>query len=149
MPRLRPTASTSGRSHVMGVLIIPRPPATFLPMWWARKTSTSTVPGAMFLNTETFGSQAVWTRAGRPIAMAIGSGLRPGDGPGLKTSPGDTLPSTTAAGCITTIFGDGRLDRSMPAPTTLPHWSHGLVVRAGARTSDSVSAEVLVGARWD
>src|SRR5260370_20247302 len=103
-------------------------------------------PGEMFLNTGTCGFRAALMPVGRHIATATGSGSPRGDGPGLKTSLGDTLRSTMAAGCTTTISGDGRLDRSTSAPTILQRWSPGSVeagaVGAGVSSVDHFEAPV-------
>src|SRR5229473_646217 len=109
----------------------------------------NTAPGVMFLNTGTCGFRAALMPVGRHIATAIGSGFPHGDGPGLKTSRGDTLRSTMAAGSTTTISGDGRLVRSTSARTTLLRWSRGSA-EAGAVVSALASVEDLeasVGAR--
>src|SRR5439155_17899146 len=109
----------------------------------------STAPGAILLNMEMSGYQAALMPAGHPIAMATGSRSILGGGPGLKTSRGVTLRSTTAAGCTGEASGDGLLAQSTFAHTTLRHWSRGLAALAGVEVSASalVAAEDLAGAR--
>src|SRR5213080_1118600 len=85
---------------------------------------------------------------GLRIATATGRGLIRGDGPGLKTSLGVTLRSTTDAGSITTTIGDGRLARSMIARTTLPRCLRGSEARDGVLELDSVVAMATDGAHW-
>src|SRR6266496_1356091 len=96
------------------------------------KISTNTVRGAILPITVTSGCPVPSGWVGRLIATDTGSGSARGARPGLKTSPGDTLHSTMAAGFITTIIGDGRLAQSMFARTTLQRWSPGSVARDGA-----------------
>src|SRR5881398_891330 len=85
---------------------------------------------------------------GLHIGTATGHGLIRGDGPGLKTSLGVMLRSTTDAGSITTTTGDGRLDRSMLARTTRPRWLRGSAARDGVLELDSVVAMATDGAHW-
>src|SRR5712692_1471357 len=147
--RLRRMDSTNGRSRAMADSTILVPPAMFLRMWLALKTSTNTLPGATLPTTETSGCRAALTWDGRRIVTVTGSGFPRGDGPGLKMSPGDMLPSTMAVGCTTTTIGDGRLGRTTPARIILQRWSPSMADGAGVWALGSVSAADTAGARWD
>src|SRR5271166_5921527 len=74
------------------------PLATFLATSSATTTSMTTANGETCPITDTRGSPIAWRPDGRPIATATGRGLRPGDGPGSRTSPGALLHFTTDAG---------------------------------------------------
>src|SRR5271165_6995517 len=64
-------------------------------------------------------------RAGRLIVMGLGCGSPPGAGPGLMMRPGDSLPSTTDAGCTGTMRGAGLRDRLVIGTriTRQPWWA--------------------------
>src|SRR6266496_1592598 len=83
---------------------------------------------------------------GLRIATATGSGSIHGDGPGLRMSPGVMRRSTTDAGSITTIIGDGHLVRSTFAHTIHRRWLPGSAAWDGV--SDSAVAMATDGARW-
>src|SRR5438309_10680985 len=59
-------------------------------------------------------------------------GKRHGDGPGLTTSAGVLLHSTTAAGYMGTSVGDGLRDRSTRARSMRRRWGHGSAVDSGS-----------------
>jgi hypothetical protein len=92
----------------------------------------NTARGATLPIMDTFGYRLQSESAGLLIAMDTGFGSARGAGRGLKTSLGDMLPSTMAAGFTTTIIGDGRLGQSTFVLIIHPRWSPGSVARAGA-----------------
>src|SRR6516165_8585308 len=88
-------------------------------------------------------------RAGHLIVMDTGCGLRLGAGPGLTTRLGDSLPSTTVAGCTGTTHGVGRRDRwVIGIPTMRRRWSAGSAELALAGAGEVLaSASALAGSR--
>src|SRR5208283_2698645 len=93
--------------------------------------------------------------AGRRIVTVAGHGLLPGAGPGWMTRLGDSLPSTTAAGCIGIARGPGLPDRSATGTRImLRHWWAGSadLGSASASDGDGLVAGGLVlasaGSRW-
>src|SRR6266568_48555 len=137
---LRRMDSTSGHSPAIIVSIIRLLHATSRLTWSDTRTWTNTGTGGTPQNMQTCGCLAGLPSAGLLIATATGFGLIHGDGPGLKTSHGATLRSTTDAGCTTTTTGDGLRDRSMFVRTIRQRWSRGLVARVGAPALDLASA---------
>src|SRR5208283_4849664 len=90
--------------------------------------------------------------AGRRIVTVAGHGLLPGAGPGWMTRLGDSLPSTTAAGCIGIARGPGLPDRSATGTRImLRHWWAGSADLGSASASDGdgvVAWGVGVGFGW-
>src|SRR6185312_15291738 len=119
---------------------------TFRRMWSAMRISTNTDSGETRRSTDQSGFRAALEWGGRLTGTVTGFGSIRGAGPGLTTSLGAMLPSTTVAGSITTITGAGLRDRSGTGRTTLLLWSRGLVVQDGE--SALASAAAMDGARW-
>src|SRR5271165_478704 len=71
-----------------------------------------------------------------------------GDGPGLTPLPGDSLPSTTAAGFHSAATGAGLLDLITCGLITHRLWWLGSEARALGLDSDLVLVADLAGARW-
>src|SRR6516165_9219006 len=117
------------------------------------RTSTITEDGRLSLLTGRSGFRTACPWAGRLTALGTGHGLLPGAGHGSMTHRGASLPSTTAAGSPTAVFGAGLRDPFMLAGvlTTLPPWWGGLGVGDGASGSrlDSALAADAAGSRWD
>src|SRR5437764_12631463 len=149
MRRPVPTHSISGPPDATSGSIIPPHRAMCRPTWSGLRTWMSTASGVTLLAMVTSGCRIKLTWVGHRTATGIGSGLILGDGLGLKTSPGATLRSTMAAGSITTIIGDGRLDRSTFARTILPRWSHGSAAQDGDLVSASPADMDMDGASYD
>src|ERR1700722_9031572 len=76
----------------------PHPRSTFLETSLGMTIWTITVIGGTCPITDMFGFQIALTPDGRRIAMGIGPGSRPGDGPGWKTNPGALLHFIMAGG---------------------------------------------------
>src|SRR5204863_1124046 len=94
-----------------------RPPrATYRATWSVMTTSTTTAPGVMSLNTATFGIPLRLTLDGLLTAMAIGTGLGRGAGPGLTIRRGALLRSTTAVGRSSAALGVGARARFLARP---------------------------------
>src|SRR5208283_2909929 len=123
-------ASMSGARSAISGRIIRFPPATLRRGWLGQATSTSTEAGATSPNMEMYGFPPRLPRIGRLIVTVTGPGSLPGDGPGKTTLRGDSLPSTTAAGCLLAATGVGLLDRTGCGLGTLPRWWPGLEARA-------------------
>src|SRR5215472_6652932 len=80
-----------------------------------------TAGGITSPDTDQCGLRSALHQAGHLIAMDIGSGSLPGDGPGWKTSRGASLPFTTAVGHLLRADGAGYPGRFTSARYTLLH----------------------------
>ena len=87
------------------------------------------------------GLQLKSDRDGLPIGTATGCGSRPGDGPGLKTNLGDSLPSTTDVGPMWMQDGAGCRVRSTCARCMHRHWSCSLA-------EERLPSEAGAGVAW-
>src|SRR4030095_9219462 len=111
---------------------------TFLTTSSATRILMITGDGGRILNTETCGSRARRSPAGRHIGTGSGDGFRRGVGPGLTTSLGALRHFTMGAGLLSAEPGDGcqvRRDLRSSRPPMFdlctPQRSlHGLVVPA-------------------
>src|ERR1700757_246636 len=90
--------------------------------WSVIPISMSTAIGSLRPITATSGSRAS-KPAGLHITTVIGRGLTPGDGLGWMTRPGDTRPSTMAAGPTGADDGAGFLVHARSGRCTLPRSS--------------------------
>src|SRR5438046_117892 len=103
---------TNGRAIATSGAIIPSQRATSRLTWLALTILTSTELGAAPQNMERCGPLGL-KLVGRHIPPVTGFGMIHGDGLGLTTSLGDSLPSIMDVGSMPGTTGDGRQARSM------------------------------------
>src|SRR5437660_9331299 len=115
---------TNGRAIATSGAIIPSQRDTSRLMSLALTISTNMEPGTAPQNMERCGPLGL-KLVGRHIPPVTGFGMIHGDGLGLTTRLGDSLPSTMDAGFMQAASGDGHRARFMFARTTLLHSSHG------------------------
>src|ERR1017187_4523331 len=89
---------TTGRKFGTNASKVRNRPATSPPESSATRILTPTAVGKPYRPTAPSGFRRQFRLDGLPIATATGRTSLPGDGPGLTTHLGASLPSTTAAG---------------------------------------------------
>src|SRR5437868_3090622 len=95
---------------------------------------------------EMYGRRREFPATGRRTATDTGFMYLPGDGPGSKTSRGDSRRSTMAAGHSYRAAGAGSPDQLPWSQSTRQHWLHSLAVVGSALELELVAE--WDGSRW-